>query len=70
MLLAYASGSGMTAQIHDSGATGAAVGSSFTIDVEDHDYQAFKAYADGSVAYPAAGDDNGSMKVARVMPCN
>jgi hypothetical protein len=70
MLLAYASGSGMTARIHDSGATGAAIGSSFSIDVEDHDYQAFKAYADGSVAYPAAGDDNGSMKIARVMPCN
>ena len=70
MLLTWATGSSMTAQVHDSGATGAAVGSSFTIDVEDHDYQAFKAYADGSVAYPAAGNSNTSMKIARVMPCN
>jgi hypothetical protein len=70
MLLAWASGSEITAQIHDSGATGAAVGSTFTIPVDDHDYQAFKSYSDGSVAYPAAGDDDTSIKIARVMPCN
>jgi hypothetical protein len=70
MLLAWASGSEITAQIHDSGATGAPVGSTFTIPVDDHDYQAFKSYSDGSVAYAAAGDDNTSIKIARVMPCN
>jgi hypothetical protein len=37
------------------------------IAVKDHDYQAFKAYADGSAAYPAAGNSNTSIKIARVM---
>lgn len=69
MLLAWESGSGMAAQVRDAGSA-AAVGSEFTIGVEDHDYMAFKAYADGSVAYPASGADNQSAKIARVMPCN
>ncbi len=69
MLLAWASGSSMAAQVRDSG-DGATVGSPFTIDVSDHQYQGFKAYADGSVAYPAAGSDATSIEVARVMPCN
>jgi hypothetical protein len=60
----------VTAQVHDSGASGAAVGASFTIDVDDHDYQAFEASADGSVACPAAEDGDSSVKIARVMPCN
>jgi hypothetical protein len=70
MLLAWGSGSSMTAQVRESGATGATVGSTFTIGVNDHSYQAFKAYADGSVAYPASGANNTSIRVARVMPCN
>lgn len=70
MLLAWGSGSSMTAQVRDSDSTGAAVGSTFTIPVSDHDFQAFKAYPDGSVAYPAAGANNTSIKIARVMPCN
>jgi len=69
MLLAWASGSSMAAQVRDSG-DGSTVGSQFTIGVSDHQYQAFKAYADGSVAYPAAGSGATSIKVARVMPCN
>lgn len=66
MLLAWESGGGMKAQVRDSG-TGTAVGDAFTIDVPDHSYQAFKAYGDGSVAYPAAGGD-GTIQIARVMP--
>lgn len=66
MLLAWESGDAMKARVHDSG-TGGAVGDTFTIEVPDHDYQAFKAYDDGSVAYPAAGGDS-TIQIARVMP--
>jgi hypothetical protein len=69
MLLAWESGGSMAAQVLDSG-TGESVGQEFTIDVKDHNYQAFKAYPDGSVAYPAAGNNNTSIKIARVMPCS
>ena len=67
MLLAWESGSSMAAQVYDSG-TGKAVGAKFTIGVKDHNYQAFKAYADGSAAYPAAGANSTSIRVARVLP--
>jgi hypothetical protein len=67
MLLAWESGSAMAAQVYDAG-TGTTVGSELTVDVADHSYQAFKAYPDGSVAYPAAGSDTTSIKIARVMP--
>jgi hypothetical protein len=70
MLLSWGSGTSITAQVRDAGATGATIGSTFTIGVNDHSYQAFKSYADGSVAYPAAGANNTSLKIARVMPCN
>ncbi|MGD8837763.1 MAG: X2-like carbohydrate binding domain-containing protein [Desulfobacteraceae bacterium] len=69
MLLAWESGQSMAAQLYDSG-TGESVGEAFTIDARDHNYQAFKAYPDGSVAYPAAGDNSTSIKIARVMPCS
>lgn len=69
MLLAWGSGSGMTAQVRDAG-SGDTVGAEFGIEVNDHDFQAFKAYADGSVAYPASGSSNTAVKIARVMPCN
>jgi hypothetical protein len=59
----------MAAQVRDSG-TGATVGSQFSIDINDHDFQAFKAYPDGSAAYPASGSNNSSIRVGRVMPCN
>jgi hypothetical protein len=67
MLLAWASGSAISAQAYDSG-TGKAVGAKVTVKVRDHDYQAFKAYRDGSVAYPAAGVTATSIKIARVLP--
>lgn len=69
MLLAWGSGSSMAAQVRDAG-TGAAIGSQFTINANDHDYMAFKAYTDGSAAYPASGASNTSASIARVMPCN
>jgi len=69
MLLAWGAGSSMTAQVRDAD-TGATVGPEFAIDVNDHDYQAFKAYPDGSVAYPGSGSNNTSIRVARVMPCS
>jgi hypothetical protein len=68
MLLGWESGSGMAAQVRDA-ATGETVGSEFLIDVEDHNYLAFKAYPDGSAAYPAAGETETSVRIARVMPC-
>lgn len=67
MLLAWESGSAMAAQVYDAG-TGTTVGAQFTVDVRDHDFQAFKAYADGSVAYPAAGSTSTSIRIARVLP--
>ncbi|MCW6005222.1 cellulose-binding domain-containing protein [Micromonospora sp. CPCC 205371] len=67
MLLTWESGSAMAAQVYDA-STGATVGSQFTIGVRDHSYQAFKPYADGSAAYPAAGATNTSVRIARVMP--
>lgn len=70
MLLSWGSGTGITAQVRDSGATGSSIGTEFTIGVNDHNFQAFKSYADGSVAYPASGGSNTSVKIARVMPCN
>jgi len=69
MLLAWESGNAMAAQVRNSG-TGEAVGSEFAIDVEDHQYQAFKAFPDGSVAYPASGSSNTSVRIARALPCN
>ena len=67
MLLAWGSGSGMRAQVYDAG-TGTTVGKPLTIAVQDHNYQAFKPYADGSAAYPAAGAGSSSIKIARVLP--
>ncbi|WP_211588694.1 hypothetical protein [Allorhizocola rhizosphaerae] len=69
MLLAWESGSSMAAQAYDAG-SGDTVGSQFTVGVRDHNYLAFKAYPDGSVAYPAAGSTNTSIRIARVMPLN
>jgi len=67
MLLAWESGSSMAAQVYDAG-SGKTVGGQFTIGVRDHSYQAFKAYSDGSAAYPAAGGTATSIRIARVMP--
>jgi len=66
MLLAWESGSSIKARVYTSGG-GDAVGDAFGIDVPDHNYQAFKAFEDGSVAYAASGGD-GAIQIARVMP--
>jgi hypothetical protein len=68
MLLAWESGAAMTARVRSS-STGEPVSEPFTISVKDHAFQAFKAYPDGSVAYPAVGANATSLKIARVMPC-
>jgi hypothetical protein len=67
MLLAWGSGSSMAAQVYDAG-SGKTVGGRFALNVRDHNYQAFKAYPDGSAAYPAAGGGDTSIRVARVLP--
>ncbi|GLW27420.1 hypothetical protein [Actinoplanes regularis] len=67
MLLTWQSGAAIAAQAYDSG-TGRTVGARFTISAKDHNYTAFKAYADGSVAYPAAGGTTSTIKIARVLP--
>lgn len=69
MLLAWEDGSQMAAQILDA-ATGEPIESEFSIAVPDHNYHAFKEFPDGSVAYPAAGSTDTSLRIARVMPCN
>jgi hypothetical protein len=66
LLLAWGSGSSIAAQVYDAG-SGKALGGRFTVNVRDHNYQAFKAYPDGSAAYPAAGSGNTSIRIARVM---
>lgn len=68
MILAWRSGSGLTAQVL-SAADGSAVSDEFSIDVTDHRYQAMKSFPDGSVAFPGQGSGNQSISVARVMPC-
>jgi hypothetical protein len=68
MIVARESGSSVAAEVRDA-RTGAAVGSSFTIDVPDHRYQTWKAFPDGSAAYPAPGTNDHSIRIARVLPC-
>jgi len=69
MLLAWESGSGITAELRSS-ADGAPIGAPLTIAVTDHRYQDFKSFPDGSVAYAARGSGNQSIEIARVLPCN
>ena len=68
MIIAWESGNGMSAQVR-SAADGGEVSSTFSIDVTDHRYQAFKSFPDGSVAYAGQGSSSQSIRVARVMPC-
>jgi hypothetical protein len=68
LLIAWESGSGMAAQVRSS-ADGSEVSPPFDIDANDHRYQAFKAFPDGSVAYAGQGTSNRSVRIARVMPC-
>ena len=69
MLLAWESGTTMAAQVR-SASDGSAVGAQLDIGVADHRYQDFKAFPDGSVAYPARGSTARSLRIARVLPCN
>jgi hypothetical protein len=70
MLAAWASSAtgSMTGQVLDA-ATGAALGSSFAINVPGHPYQSFKAFPDGSVAYAAAAASGSTIQIARALPC-
>ena len=67
MLLVWGSGSSQAAQVRSAG-DGSLIGSQFTIAVADQPYYAYKAYDDGSVAYPSGSGT--AVKIARVMPCN
>ncbi|MEU4561624.1 hypothetical protein AB0F72_24855 [Actinoplanes sp. NPDC023936] len=67
MLLAWQSGSSTAVRAFDSG-SGKALGGTVRVAVKDHAYQAFKGYADGSVAYPAAGSSSTTVKIARILP--
>ena len=69
MIAAWESGTSIAAEVRDA-QSGALVGSRFTINVTDHRYQAMKSFPDGSVAYPAQGSSNQSVKIARVLPCS
>ncbi|MBN2572939.1 MAG: hypothetical protein JXP73_00100 [Deltaproteobacteria bacterium] len=68
MLLTWKSGSGMAAQVYDSG-SGEAVGEQFTIAVPDHPWQAWKPFPDGSVAWASTASASSTVQIARVMPC-
>ena len=68
LLVAWESGSGMKAQVR-SATDGSVVSEELTIEANDHRYQDFKAYPDGSVAYPARGDSDQTVTIARVLPC-
>jgi hypothetical protein len=68
MLLTWASGTGMAAQVYDS-STGAAIGAQFTIAVPDHPWQSWKSFPDGSVAWASVSAASSTVQVARVMPC-
>ena len=59
---------GTAAQAYDAG-SGKAVGAQFTVNVKDHNYQAFKAYPDGSVAFASVKSSSSTVQIARVMPC-
>lgn len=50
--------------------TGAAEGEPYEIDIQGNRYQEFRAFPDGSVAYPAPGSNNRRINIVRVLPCN
>jgi hypothetical protein len=68
MLVAWETGSSITAQVRARG-SGSVVSQQFPIPVADHRYQSFKSFPDGSVAYPAQGITNISIRIARLLPC-
>lgn len=68
MLLTWGAGGAQTAQVRSAG-DGSAIGAEFTIAANDEPYHAYKAYDDGSVAFPATAGGS-SVQIVRVMPCN
>ena len=68
LLATWNSGTTMVGQLLDAN-TGATIGTTFSIAVTNNQFQDFRSYADGSVAYPAAGSSGTKLKIARVLPC-
>ena len=64
-----ASGSTMVGQVLDA-STGAAIGSTVPIAAPSNQFQDFREFPDGSVAYPAPGSSGTKIKIVRVMPCD
>jgi len=58
----------MVGQVLDA-STGAAIGSPVPVDVSSNQFQDFRDYPDGSVAYPAPGSSSTKIKIVRVLPC-
>jgi hypothetical protein len=69
MFAAWASGTNMVGQVLDA-STGAAIGSTVSIAAASNQFQDFRNYPDGSVAYPAPGSSATKLKIVRVLPCN
>jgi hypothetical protein len=49
--------------------TGSRVGEAEAVEVAGNRYQDFRAFPDGSVAYPAPGSTSSRIKILRVLPC-
>jgi len=58
----------MVGQVLDA-STGATVGATVPIDAPSNQFQDFRDYPDGSVAYPAPGSSSTKIKIVRVLPC-
>jgi hypothetical protein len=69
MLLTWASGAGMAAQVYDS-STGATVGAQFTIAAPSNQWTSWKPYPDGSAAYASVGSASATVQITRAMPCS
>jgi hypothetical protein len=65
---APSSGANMVGQVLDAGA-GTSVGAQVTIDVPSNQFEDFRDYPDGSVAYAAPGSSSTKIKIVRVLPC-
>ncbi|MGC4087849.1 MAG: hypothetical protein QM756_08120 [Polyangiaceae bacterium] len=50
--------------------TGAAIGDAQQVSVKGNQYQDFRSFPDGSVAFPAPGDNATSVKIMRILPCS
>ena len=63
------SATSMVGQVLDA-STGVTIGSTVPIAVPSNQFQDFRDYPDGSVAYPAPGSSATKVKIVRVLPCN